>query len=539
MFDDINKIIKPGRNIEDYKRDYEYLMDFFKENPLTSGYFEVHHIVPKCVGGDNSEDNLVRLSARNHILAHILLFRANPDIPGFQIAAGLMVNVTKINTLGGKRLVSKEKLDTINSIDLDILSEIREISRKSSRKAVVCFRNNVIYKIYESISFTREDGFNPDSISHISDRYLEDGKCYCRGYCWAKLDEFILNEENRRLVEEYYNSSENIINPIPLTDKESQEQRTESLKHRVIVCTKQGEIDHIYQSIKDTILGDFSRSTVCDRIDTGIEYYERLWYTEEGYSKSFPDIAIDYSKSNSEFNSSSIFLKEPAIVAYKGDIYKLYRRISDAEDDGFDSSAIVYSINNNGTSGGYCWMRYLDFIKKFPEICPSESVKISAQKVNIKIVAADLKNNYIKTYSSIRSTEIDKIFPESVRQSIIRGEGSIYRGIRWYTEDYYLSHYSMSNEKNINDYLINLPKTNRKRKPIVSCDSKMNIIKIYESISSISEDGYKSGNIRKVLTRKTNRSSGLLWYYLEEFERLFPDKIKEYYEKGNTNINNT
>ena len=32
---------------------------------------------------------------------------------------------------------------------------------------------------------------------------------------------------------------------------------------------------------------------------------------------------------------------------------------------------------------------------------------------------------------------------------------------------------------------------------------------------------------------------GYKWYYLEEFERLFPDKIKEYYEKGNTNTNNT
>lgn len=34
---------------------------------------EVHHILPKCVGGDNSENNLVRLSVKNHFLAHLLL----------------------------------------------------------------------------------------------------------------------------------------------------------------------------------------------------------------------------------------------------------------------------------------------------------------------------------------------------------------------------------------------------------------------------------------------------------------------------------
>jgi hypothetical protein len=37
------------------------------------GYTENHHIIPKSLGGDNSEDNLVRLSAREHFLCHLLL----------------------------------------------------------------------------------------------------------------------------------------------------------------------------------------------------------------------------------------------------------------------------------------------------------------------------------------------------------------------------------------------------------------------------------------------------------------------------------
>lgn len=36
-------------------------------------YYESHHIVPKCMGGDNSKDNLVLLTAREHYLAHLLL----------------------------------------------------------------------------------------------------------------------------------------------------------------------------------------------------------------------------------------------------------------------------------------------------------------------------------------------------------------------------------------------------------------------------------------------------------------------------------
>jgi hypothetical protein len=36
-------------------------------------YYEKHHILPKCLGGDNSKNNLVLLTAREHFIAHKLL----------------------------------------------------------------------------------------------------------------------------------------------------------------------------------------------------------------------------------------------------------------------------------------------------------------------------------------------------------------------------------------------------------------------------------------------------------------------------------
>lgn len=38
-------------------------------------YFERHHIKPKCANGDNSKNNLVLLTAREHFIAHYLLYR--------------------------------------------------------------------------------------------------------------------------------------------------------------------------------------------------------------------------------------------------------------------------------------------------------------------------------------------------------------------------------------------------------------------------------------------------------------------------------
>ena len=47
----------------------------------TGVYYEAHHIIPRSEGGGNGEDNLVLLTAREHFLAHWLLYRADSATP--------------------------------------------------------------------------------------------------------------------------------------------------------------------------------------------------------------------------------------------------------------------------------------------------------------------------------------------------------------------------------------------------------------------------------------------------------------------------
>jgi hypothetical protein len=42
-------------------------------------YHERHHIIPKCMGGTNDEDNLIDLFAKEHFIAHRLLALENSD----------------------------------------------------------------------------------------------------------------------------------------------------------------------------------------------------------------------------------------------------------------------------------------------------------------------------------------------------------------------------------------------------------------------------------------------------------------------------
>jgi len=55
-----------------YYKWYYNIVDAARSRAL-EGYSENHHILPKCLGGTNDKNNLVRLTAREHFLCHWLL----------------------------------------------------------------------------------------------------------------------------------------------------------------------------------------------------------------------------------------------------------------------------------------------------------------------------------------------------------------------------------------------------------------------------------------------------------------------------------
>ena len=56
-----------------YSRWYNQIIERAKCRLLTGEYKEIHHIIPKCLGGNNDSSNLVELTAREHFIAHWLL----------------------------------------------------------------------------------------------------------------------------------------------------------------------------------------------------------------------------------------------------------------------------------------------------------------------------------------------------------------------------------------------------------------------------------------------------------------------------------
>lgn len=60
-------------------------------------YYESHHIVPRCLGGNDDKENLVLLTAREHFIAHRLLSKIYPQDLNLKLAVLFMAST---ETLG-------------------------------------------------------------------------------------------------------------------------------------------------------------------------------------------------------------------------------------------------------------------------------------------------------------------------------------------------------------------------------------------------------------------------------------------------------
>lgn len=75
-------------------------------------YSEIHHIVPRCLGGKDEDSNLVLLPYKIHILAHFLLYAMNPENRDLFLSFSLMIQV--------------KRGEDIIGVNLDYLSSLKD-----------------------------------------------------------------------------------------------------------------------------------------------------------------------------------------------------------------------------------------------------------------------------------------------------------------------------------------------------------------------------------------------------------------------------
>lgn len=103
----------------DYQKIYSDLISSRKDRRLNEdGYYEIHHIIPKCRNGSNEKDNLIALTAREHYLAHWLLLKIYNDDYRLKFAFSCMSGI--LSPTGNREFTSAqyERCKIYNSLAL-------------------------------------------------------------------------------------------------------------------------------------------------------------------------------------------------------------------------------------------------------------------------------------------------------------------------------------------------------------------------------------------------------------------------------------
>lgn len=113
-----------------YSKIYADIIDRAKNRDLDV-YSEVHHIIPKCMGGSNEPHNLVRLTAREHFICHQLLCEIYTEESKLKFALRMMCQVKNHNQINRYK-VSSRTYERIRSMKI----EVSPATRKKISKAL-------------------------------------------------------------------------------------------------------------------------------------------------------------------------------------------------------------------------------------------------------------------------------------------------------------------------------------------------------------------------------------------------------------------
>jgi hypothetical protein len=117
-----------------YKKIHDDIIQRAKNRKL-SGYSEKHHIILKSMGGTNKNDNLVKLTAKEHFVIHKLLVQIYPNEIKFKKAFWMMCGKS-IKHTGRNFKISSKEYDIIKKEHSKIMSKIMLTNNPSKKDEV-------------------------------------------------------------------------------------------------------------------------------------------------------------------------------------------------------------------------------------------------------------------------------------------------------------------------------------------------------------------------------------------------------------------
>ena len=155
------------------------------KKPNDGQYYEVHHIKPRALGGNDEECNLVCLLAREHYKAHKLLAQENPDNEKLVYAWWMMAHIPNSN--GRDYHVSAEEYEESKILAAKHMRELhtgkrlseetrRKLSEANKGKVITAEHKKAISKANSGTNnpmYGKTGNLNPFFGKHHTQEYIE------------------------------------------------------------------------------------------------------------------------------------------------------------------------------------------------------------------------------------------------------------------------------------------------------------------------------------------------------------------------------
>lgn len=202
-----NKKLEDKILVEEYKENfekeyYDLINKVKSENRKKENeYCELHHIVPKSLGGSNKEENLVLLTPEEHFKAHYLLWKFS-NTKEMQDALWLMVIMSKN---GKEKLTPKEyaklRIEAGNKI-----KKVKEKKEGNKRKVYCLELDKEFNSLVEATIFVTGDKKHSNYISEVCNKKIsacfewKEGLRY--HWCWLEEKEDFKKQKEALLFQE-------------------------------------------------------------------------------------------------------------------------------------------------------------------------------------------------------------------------------------------------------------------------------------------------------------------------------------------------
>jgi hypothetical protein len=103
-------------DLMDYALIYEVFIINRKAKPI-AGLYEIHHVLPRSLGGPDDPDNLIKLSLQDHLFAHLLLSKIYRG--PMSIAFILMLGMSRYSGRRSRKIYAEQKADARAAVSLN------------------------------------------------------------------------------------------------------------------------------------------------------------------------------------------------------------------------------------------------------------------------------------------------------------------------------------------------------------------------------------------------------------------------------------